>query len=91
MTDASTGEAVAMWTLGQATGAQRIGVTHGYTGTLVRYLGELGLDAFTMPTRYESRDSCQAATASLRCLCIAAAVAVSSTGTPYSAGRGSMQ
>jgi putative mRNA 3-end processing factor len=37
----------------QATGAQRVGVTHGYTSTLVRYLNETGLDAFVMPTRYE--------------------------------------
>lgn len=37
----------------QATSAQRIGVTHGYTTTLVRYLSEAGYDAFTMPTHYE--------------------------------------
>jgi putative mRNA 3-end processing factor len=37
----------------QATGAERIGVTHGYTSTLVRYLSEQGLDAFVMPTRFE--------------------------------------
>jgi putative mRNA 3-end processing factor len=37
----------------QATGAQRIGVTHGYTSILVRYLVEQGMDAFVMPTRYE--------------------------------------
>lgn len=36
-----------------ATGAQRIGVTHGYTTTLVRYLREQGMDAFVMPTHYE--------------------------------------
>jgi putative mRNA 3-end processing factor len=36
-----------------ATGAERIGVTHGYTNILVRYLNEAGLDAFVMPTRYE--------------------------------------
>lgn len=36
-----------------ATGAQHIGVTHGYTATLVRYLNEQGLDAFVMPTRFE--------------------------------------
>jgi putative mRNA 3-end processing factor len=37
----------------QATGAQRIGVTHGYTNALVRYLSEQGMDAFIMPTRFE--------------------------------------
>ena len=37
----------------RATGAERIGVTHGYTSTLVRYLIEQGMDAFVMPTRYE--------------------------------------
>jgi putative mRNA 3-end processing factor len=36
-----------------ATGAERVGVTHGYTNPLVRYLGEQGLNAFVMPTRYE--------------------------------------
>ena len=36
-----------------ATGAQHIGVTHGYTATLVRYLNEQGFDAFVMPTRFE--------------------------------------
>jgi putative mRNA 3-end processing factor len=37
----------------KATGAQHIGVTHGYTATLARYLNEIGLDAYVMPTRYE--------------------------------------
>lgn len=37
----------------RATGAHRIGVTHGYTGTLVRYLNEQGYEAFVMPTRFE--------------------------------------
>lgn len=37
----------------KATGAQRIGVTHGYTSALVRYLTEQGMDAFILPTRYE--------------------------------------
>jgi putative mRNA 3-end processing factor len=37
----------------KATGAQQIGVTHGYTATLVRYLRETGYEAFVMPTRYE--------------------------------------
>jgi len=37
----------------RATGAERIGVTHGYIGTLVRYLSEKGIDAYAIPTRYE--------------------------------------
>lgn len=38
----------------RATGASRIGVTHGYVQPLVRYLREhLALDAFAVPTRYE--------------------------------------
>jgi putative mRNA 3-end processing factor len=37
-----------------ATGADRIGVTHGYTAAVVRYLREVkGRDAFVVPTRYE--------------------------------------
>jgi putative mRNA 3-end processing factor len=36
-----------------ATGAERVGVTHGYTGVLLQWLRERGLDAWTMPTRYE--------------------------------------
>jgi putative mRNA 3-end processing factor len=36
----------------EATGAARIGVTHGYTAPLVRYLRERGTDAFEFPTRY---------------------------------------
>lgn len=36
-----------------ATGAERIGVTHGYTHALVKYLREeMGKDAFIIPTRY---------------------------------------
>ncbi len=34
------------------TGAERIGVTHGYTQQVVRYLQEQGMDAFEFPTRY---------------------------------------
>jgi putative mRNA 3-end processing factor len=41
----------------KATGAQRIGVTHGYTNTLVRYLNEQGFDAFVMPTLYEGENA----------------------------------
>jgi putative mRNA 3-end processing factor len=40
-----------------ATGAERIGVTHGYTNILVRYLREQGLDAFVMPARYAGDDA----------------------------------
>jgi putative mRNA 3-end processing factor len=37
----------------KATGAESIGVTHGYSGTLVRFLQESGVNAWTMQTRYE--------------------------------------
>jgi putative mRNA 3-end processing factor len=38
----------------EATGAQRIGVTHGYVEPVVRYLREeRGLDAWGIPTRFE--------------------------------------
>src|SRR3954466_112954 len=36
-----------------ASGAERVGVTHGYTAVLVRWLRERGVDAWTVPTRYE--------------------------------------
>lgn len=36
----------------KATGAQQIGVTHGQTKTVVRYLQEVGYDAFEVPTRF---------------------------------------
>lgn len=36
-----------------ATGAERIGITHGYTHALCRYLLEQGRDAFCIATRYE--------------------------------------
>ena len=36
----------------RATGAEHIGVTHGYTGPMVRWLGEEGLDAFVLETRF---------------------------------------
>lgn len=36
----------------RATGAPRVGVTHGYIGPLVRWLRETGVDAFEVPTRY---------------------------------------
>jgi putative mRNA 3-end processing factor len=37
----------------QATGAERIWVTHGYTAALVRHLQEQGLDAQAIATRFE--------------------------------------
>ena len=35
-----------------ATGASRVGVTHGYVAPMVRWLKERGIDAFGVPTRY---------------------------------------
>lgn len=35
------------------TGCESVGVTHGYTQVLVRYLRERGIDADVVPTRYE--------------------------------------
>ena len=35
------------------TGAERVGLTHGKTGPMVRYLREEGWDAWSLPTRYE--------------------------------------
>lgn len=37
----------------KATGATRVGVTHGYTTVLARYLREQGLDTWTLATRFE--------------------------------------
>jgi putative mRNA 3-end processing factor len=34
------------------TGATRVGVTHGYTSVVSRYLGERGLDAYTIATKW---------------------------------------
>ena len=34
-------------------GARRVGVTHGYTHAMSRYLAERGYDAFTLQTRFE--------------------------------------
>lgn len=36
----------------EASGAERVGVTHGYTEAVVRWLKEKGRDAFVVPTRY---------------------------------------
>lgn len=42
-------------------GAERIGVTHGYRSTLVRYLREVeGLDAWALPTPWEDRGEAEA-------------------------------
>ncbi|NNF38869.1 MAG: ligase-associated DNA damage response exonuclease, partial [Gemmatimonadetes bacterium] len=36
----------------EQSGARRVGVTHGFTGPVVRYLKERGLDAWEVPTRF---------------------------------------
>ena len=36
----------------EASGCESVGATHGYTGTLARYLSEQGLDADEIATRY---------------------------------------
>lgn len=36
-----------------ATGAERVGVTHGYTAVLARWLEDQGREAFVVPTRFE--------------------------------------
>lgn len=36
-----------------ATGAERVGITHGYVGVVTRWFRERGLDAFALSTRYE--------------------------------------
>lgn len=42
----------------EATGASRVGVTHGYAAPLMRWLKEeKGLDAFEVPTRYEGESA----------------------------------
>jgi putative mRNA 3-end processing factor len=45
-----------------ATGAQRVGVTHGYTAVLARWLQEQGVDAWVLPTRYEGEAAEEAVT-----------------------------
>ena len=37
----------------EATGAEQVWVTHGFTGAVVRWLREAGLDARAIETRYE--------------------------------------
>jgi putative mRNA 3-end processing factor len=47
-----------------ATGAERVWATHGFTGVLVRWLTEQGLDARALETRYEGeRDDAAGETA----------------------------
>ena len=36
-----------------ATGAERVWVTHGFTGPVVQWLRDKGLEAQAIPTRYE--------------------------------------
>ena len=43
----------ALLTTVQESGAQRIGITHGFVPTVVRYLREQGYDAWAVPTRFE--------------------------------------
>jgi putative mRNA 3-end processing factor len=35
-----------------ATAAERVGVTHGFTGPVVQWLQQRGLEAFAIPTRF---------------------------------------
>lgn len=37
----------------KATGASRVGLTHGYVSTMVRYLKETGVDAFPLKTQFQ--------------------------------------
>ena len=50
----------------RATGAENIGVTHGYAAALARYLLEQGLNAWVIPTRYEGESGGEAALADLK-------------------------
>jgi putative mRNA 3-end processing factor len=45
----------------EATGAERIGVTHGYTSQMVQWLKEQGRDAFAIPTRFVGEEEDAAA------------------------------
>jgi putative mRNA 3-end processing factor len=40
----------------RATGCERVGLTHGQTGPLERYLREAGLDAFTLATAWRTEE-----------------------------------
>jgi putative mRNA 3-end processing factor len=44
----------------RATGAENIGVTHGYSAALTRWLGENGWNAWIIPTRYEGEAAVEA-------------------------------
>jgi putative mRNA 3-end processing factor len=44
-----------LWAI-RETGAERIGVMHGNTGVLTRYLKEQGVDAYEIKTQYEGAD-----------------------------------
>ncbi|MEK9500282.1 ligase-associated DNA damage response exonuclease [Gaopeijia maritima] len=51
----------ALLTTVRESGAERVGVTHGYRATLVRYLREVeGLDAWALPTPWEDRAESEA-------------------------------
>jgi putative mRNA 3-end processing factor len=41
----------------RASGAERIGVTHGYAAPFARWLSERGLETFVVPTRFEGEDA----------------------------------
>jgi putative mRNA 3-end processing factor len=49
----------------EATGAENIGVTHGYAAALVRYLAEQGRNAWIIPTRYEGEIGAELASTDL--------------------------
>lgn len=46
----------------RATGAENIGVTHGYSAVLARFLSEQGHNAWVIPTRYEGEVTTEADT-----------------------------
>jgi putative mRNA 3-end processing factor len=48
-----------------ATGAENIGVTHGYAAAVVRYLNEQGRNAWIIPTRYEGEAGAEVASTDL--------------------------
>lgn len=45
-----------LWAAITATGAEHIGITHGYADEMVRCLKEKGFDASVVPTRYQGED-----------------------------------
>ncbi|HZW11170.1 MAG TPA: ligase-associated DNA damage response exonuclease [Phycisphaerales bacterium] len=44
----------------RSSGAERIGVTHGYAAAFARWLRERGLETFVVPTRFEGEDAGEA-------------------------------